>query len=330
MNSENFRRFIRKIFVLSLPFVILLAVYFFTDPYKVINNYKEFSSKPLALNQSYVCWQNYLNHRDSMKYDSFLLGNSCTMAYRMSDWEAHLDNATAVSLMGNGEPLYSINAKLKKLASLNKPVKNLLILIDNSTLKYVTKPITHTFVLHRDICGDGLFSFQATFVQAFLNPKTLIPFLDFTMFGQRRPYMKGIIGRDIVLRNPLTNDLHNPREDEIKKDSLAYYKNHDSEFGKIVATDDGLVIGKKQLEILNEIKSYIDKMGASYKIIINPSYKQYKMLEGDLKLLESVFAKKNVFDYSGTQDFSSNRAYFYESNHYRPALGRKILNEIYK
>lgn len=329
MKSKNFRRFIRKIFVLSLPFIFLVGVFIYTDPFKVINNYKEFNSEPLSLNQSYVCWQNYLNNRDSMKYDSFLFGNSCSMAYRMADWKEHIGDSHPISLMGSGESLYSIHAKIKKLSSMDRPVKNLLILMDNSILKYVTKPIKHTFILHYDITGDSKISFQSTFLQAFLNPNILLPYLDYSLFGERKAYMNGIIGDGKVLRDPLTNDLRNPREKEIKKDSLIYYKRHSGEFQKIMAIDDDVVIGIKQLEMLKEIKLYIDKTGAAFKIIINPSYQQYKMPLKDLHIIESVFGKTNVFDYSGTQDFSNNKGFFYESTHYRPKLGKLILRDIY-
>ncbi|MGB5989993.1 MAG: hypothetical protein WBG43_09655 [Marinifilaceae bacterium] len=329
MKSKNFRRFIRKIFVLSLPFIFLVGVFIYTDPFKVINNYKEFNSDPFSLNQSYVCWQNYLNNRDSMKYDSFLLGNSCSMAYRMADWKEHIGDSQPISLMGSGESLYSINAKIKKLSSMGIPVRNIIILMDNSILKYVSKPIKHTFLLHYDITGDSKISFQSTFLQAFLNPNILIPYLDYLFFGEKKAYMNGIIGSSKVLRNKLTNDLYNPREEEIKVDSLTYYKKHACDFREVMAIDSDIVIGVKQLDMLKEIKLYIDKTGAAFKIIINPSYQQYKMSLKDLNILESVFGKTNVFDYSGTQEFSTNKGFFYESAHYRPNLGKLILREIY-
>ena len=135
--------------------------------------------------------------------------------------------------------------------------------------------------------------------------------------------MNGVYLHELYFAN--IGDPHS----EIKMDSLTYYKKHAGEFKNILAIDDDIAIGVKQLEMIKEIKLYIDKTGAAFKIIINPSYQQYKMPLKDLHIIESVFGKTNVFDYSGTQSFSNNKGFFYESAHYRPALGKFILNDIY-
>lgn len=330
MNTKTFYTFLIKLSILFLPFIFLTTIFIVKDPFKIIKTYKEYNEYPLCLNQGYICWQNYLNNKDSLNYNSFLFGNSCSMAYKMGDWEKHIEGGKAISLMGSGESLYSIHAKLLRLENMKIPVKNILILLDYNTLKDVTPPTKHTFILHNNISGSSKFNIQLCFLQAFLKPSVFIAYFDYSIFRKHRAYMCGIIGEKRLLRNPITNDLNNPREIEILRDSTDYYNRRNKEFPDPIAIEDNTSIGTKQIVILKDIKRILDKFGSRNKIVINPNYLQYKMNHIDLKNIQKIFNKENVFDFSGTNKYSTNKSYFYDRSHYRPVLGRKILEEIYK
>lgn len=326
---KNFRFFLGKILLFSLPFVAIIAIFILKDPYKVIKKHKTYNSNPLVLNQGYICWENYLNNRDSLKYDSFIFGNSCCMAYKISDWKQHIDNSNAIVLMGSGESIYSIHAKIKRLKESHISISHALILIDYSVLKCVTKPIKHTFILHPDVSGINKLQFQGVFLQAFCDPSILIPYLDYSIFGKRKKYMRGIIGSKQVFRNSYTNDLFNPREKLISNDSLHYWDTYKKDFPTIKAQEDKTIIGSKQIELLTNIKDMLESEKTKYKIIINPNYEQYQLNTKDLIILNKIF-NNNVFDYSGTNKYTKDIKYFYEGAHYRPLLGKAIMKEIYK
>lgn len=89
-------RFMKKLFILFIPFIALLAVYFLDDPFMVLKNYERYDQTPVVLNEGHVGWQMYLNNRDTIPIDSYIMGNSCTMAYQCHEWEKYLHGGRAV------------------------------------------------------------------------------------------------------------------------------------------------------------------------------------------------------------------------------------------
>ena len=108
-------RFMKKLFILFIPFIALLAVYFLDDPFMVLKNYERYDQTPVVLNEGHVGWQMYLNNRDTIPIDSYIMGNSCTMAYQCHEWEKYLHGGRAVRLFGNAESLAAVCLKLKAL-----------------------------------------------------------------------------------------------------------------------------------------------------------------------------------------------------------------------
>lgn len=124
-------RFCLKLLLLILPLIPIVVVYFMFDPYRVLHPYKRFDDSPMLLNEAHVGWQNYLQNRDSIAYNSFILGNSCTMAFLTGEWEKYLDkNDHAVRFYDNGESLGGVRQKLQLLDSVGAPLKNILIVLD--------------------------------------------------------------------------------------------------------------------------------------------------------------------------------------------------------
>lgn len=52
-----------------------------------LRHYNRYDNSPVMLNEGYIGWQMYMNNRDSIAFDSFIMGNSCTMAYQCHEWE---------------------------------------------------------------------------------------------------------------------------------------------------------------------------------------------------------------------------------------------------
>ena len=80
-NSERSAamRFTMKLSILLTPFIALLVVYFLNDPFMVLRHYNRYDNSPVMLNEGYIGWQMYMNNRDSIAFDSFIMGNSCTI-----------------------------------------------------------------------------------------------------------------------------------------------------------------------------------------------------------------------------------------------------------
>jgi hypothetical protein len=253
------------------------------------------------------------------------------MAYQSGDWAEFLSDAKPVRLFGSSESLQSILLKLRALDKDEVRINNVLLLLDRGTLQKITSPLSHSRILHPKVCGSGVFEFQKVFFSAFINPQFLIPFLDYRLFGTYRSYMKGIIEVRDEHRNELTNDIINPREEEIALLGDKYWEKHRKEFPE----RDGIEriyepsVGKKQEDMLREISMILKQHNTNYRIVINPEYKQYRLNPMDFEKLKQIFGEDSVFDFSGVNDYTDNPKNFYEKSHYRPLLGRMILKEIY-
>ena len=132
--TERSHTFHEKLFILFIPFIALLAVYFLDDPFMVLKNYERYDQTPVVLNEGHVGWQMYLNNRDTIPIDSYIMGNSCTMAYQCHEWEKYLHGGRAVRLFGNAESLAAVCLKLKALDKAGATIKNLLLIIDKESL----------------------------------------------------------------------------------------------------------------------------------------------------------------------------------------------------
>ena len=117
----------------------------------------------------------------------------------------------------------------------------------------------------------------------------------------------------------------------IKNDPDKYYKPRMNNFYKrsknFKCSD--MIIKEEQEKMLNEISLFFKQQNCNYKIIISPDYQRYKFNSNDLILLNKIFGKERVFDFSGNNPLSDNIDNFYEPVHYRPTVSRAILSKIY-
>ena len=55
--KKTFALFLLKCVLLILPFLTLLGLYFYDDPFEVLHEYKDYYKSPVAVNEGYVGWQ---------------------------------------------------------------------------------------------------------------------------------------------------------------------------------------------------------------------------------------------------------------------------------
>lgn len=328
-------RFVMKLSILSIPFIALLAVYFLNDPFMVLRRYKRYDQSPVQLNEGFVGWQTYLNNRDSIPFDSYVMGNSCTMAFQCPEWEKYLNGGRAIRLFGTAESIAAVSMKLQALDKSGAPIKNLLLILDKGALQNDQLLTGHTNILPPDISGISNLAFQQEFCQAFFFPNVLCSYLDYKIFHQYRPYMKGVINPFGPIRNTVTNDVRNPREEIIKEEGDMYWEKRKGEFLKKECYRDGKykespkVIREKQLQLLHDIQAICRKHHTSVKVVINPDYNQINLNPEDVQTLKGVFGTQNVFDFSGINEYTEDIRNYYEQSHYRPTLGARLLKRIY-
>ncbi|MDP4276215.1 MAG: histidine kinase [Bacteroidota bacterium] len=322
-------RLIKRVLLFCLPFWLVAALYIIDDPYRVLRDYHTYDSK-LLLNEEYVGWHIYLNNKDSIHFNSFILGNSCTMAFCCSEWEKYLNGGRAVRLFGNAESMMAIYKKLLALEREHADLKNVLMILDKTSLAKTCLLTGSGHILPPDISGQNPVSAQLEFLQTFISPDILFPYLTYKLTGKINSSSKSFnpYGR---IRNQINNDAINPREKMIKEEGEQYWITRKKEFpersGKKTVAEP--VIFKAQKALLLNIAGLLRKHSTSVKIVIGPDYQQESLHPQDVMMLKSIFGEQNVFDFTGINEYTANYHYFYEKGHYRPLLGDKILKRIY-
>lgn len=307
-----------------------MALYVYDDPFMVLRKHDLYDSD-VMLNEQHVGWQIYKNHNDSVHFNSFILGNSCTMAFRCGEWEKYLaPGDRAIRLFGNGETLKAISLKLHALEKEGAEIKNVLLILDRTSLSRFSLLNGYCNVLPAAISGDSPFVVQMEFMQTFAMPDFLFPYLKYRITGRVEPKMKRMnpYGR---IRDSRNNDSFNPREKMIEQEGEAYWENRKNEFPERdgIAVVEEPVLFHQQRVLLEEIRTVLRRHDTSVRIIISPDYNQKELHPDDRKILQSIFGKENVYDFSGINEFTEDYHNYYESGHYRPLLGNKLLERVY-
>ncbi len=340
MKKESYRRqnvslakLYGKSIVLTLPFLPLIVVYFALDPDMIIGKYKRFDQAEVFLNEGYVGWQNYLNNRDSIPFNSFIVGNSCTMAFRTEEWEKYLtDNSKAVRFFENGESFAGVCQKLKALDENDAKIDNLLVVLDTKSFSVTIPSQNINRIFSYESAGISHAQFILRNLQAFLIPQKCFPYLTYKVTGKFSPNMEAIIVENGPIREPYTNNFLNPREQEIERDGENYWIKHQDEFHKKERSPgqtEERVIFKSQRILMQELKNICSKHSTNLTLIISPDFYQKKMHQKDLEQLQEFFGYDNVFDFTGVNQFTEDYHHYYEPGHYRPILGAKLLKHIY-
>ena len=328
---RTFKGFIIKCVLFLVPFFVLAGIYFYDDPFKVLREYKKYDNDPIFLNEDYIGWKTYKNYRDSLHFDSFILGNSCTMAFLTSDWEKYLNGEKAIRLYGTAQRLAAVHRKVMALDKQQDKIANVLLIVDPTLLREHQLSSGYMHLLPPEISGMNKFKFQSQFAQEFFNPKFMIPYMDYRICHHYRPYMRGIVNPDKNIRNTVTNDLWNPQEEEIAELGDYYWEKYKKRFRPRSGQDQTYppVLMKPQIKLLSEMAEVFQTHHTNCKIIISPEYKQIRMNPADVEQLKNIFGSENVYDFSGINQYTNDIRNYYDGAHYCPCLGRQLLDSIY-
>ncbi len=333
------KKFILKISFFSLPFLIILSLYFIFDPFKVLYEYDSYFDKrvngTIFLNTDYVATSNFENNYKQHKYTSFIFGNSRAWFYRISDWKKYIGNEPAYHFDAAGENLYALHKKILYLDEKNVDIKNALIVLDKSILSNTEPKTGHLGIISPQLVNyENWLDFHVASITGFLNIQFIYAYLDFKITGKLKPYMytNHLIESRPFRYNPVTNELSFHYYDRLINNNQYYTEEKKKEFYSRSDTEkfSPPTIGQSQEKMLREIYSVFQKHNTRFRIIISPLYDQEHIAREDDIILYSIFGKSNVYDFSGknaiTEDFSN----YYEISHYRPPIAGKLLQHVYK
>jgi hypothetical protein len=326
-----------KLLMLGLPLLLILAIYVADDPFRVIRrpefgNY--YDDQVYELNRDYASTEMFFSRHPTTKYDTFIFGSSRSFSYYCDDLQSYLPGSRPFHYPAASENLYGIYCKIKKLDESGVDLKNVLIVIDGWAMADLTSRTDHLHILHPRVSGDGWFNFQLAFVKAFLSRQFLFYYLDYRIWGQMRPWMREIfIEKGRVRIGPATNDFYFEREErQLREDEDAFYERRRHLFD---AADSPRprsaepVLKADHEWYLREIEAIFRRHRTNFRIVISPLYDQPELHPKDCEILERIFGKSNVCNFSGVREITENRRNYYDPGHYRPSIARMIMRRAF-
>lgn len=330
------KKFILQLLIFSSPFMILVLLAIYVDIFGVLGEYKPYKNdKFLASNREWICTRMYDKYRKSHKFNSFIFGSSRSQAYKCDEWGKYLDNQAHVfHYDAAGEGIYGFSNKVKYIDTQGDTIKNALIIMDRDFLTRTVNREGHLFVSPPCLSKESELAFYGAFLKASINPYFLFVYCDYHIFYTYRDYMEGVI---INSKYPYQEDTINGNsyygaDREIKEDSMAYYQGliqkgvfYERPPKEIAPCE----ISALEIQQLKEAKAIFNRHHTQYKIVISPIYDQVPLEDAQVQLLNQIFGKENIFNFSGKNRFTDNISNYYETSHYRPHVANEILGLIY-
>lgn len=329
------RRFLRKVVLFSLPVILLILIVIAFDFFKVIGFQDYYIDQTVVLNREMVTTSTYNQYREQENFNSFIFGSSRSQAFKCEQWMTYLEkDAKPFHFDASGEGIWGVAKKIEYIDRFGDSIKNALVIIDRSLLGRTGPQEGHLFISMPSVSNSSKVKYYATFLGASLNPKFLVAYLDFSLFKTNRNYMESYIQQkkyDFRV-NKINGDIWYGYDKEIEDDSLGYY--HDLIergvfYSRPVKHVSKLKVTEEEITLLERIKAVFDKHKTKYKIVISPLYDQVPMESTQIELLEGIFEKKTIYDFSGENEFTENIHNYYETSHYRPHVANKIMELIY-
>lgn len=318
--------------MLCSPLLILIGLFVYYDPFKIIYEYDDYSSDLKILNnRDFVSSRVFEKNYPRYQYNSFLFGSSRTMAFNVAHWKKHLDSSASVySFDAFGESIFGIYTKLMFLDEKNVDIKNcLLIFCEDATFQFSDDHPGHLYMKDPLVAKTSYVNFYFENFKAFIGKDFFVKFCQEKIFGWK--VLESYNGNINVKYDTHTNAMSNYKLDfKIKKDADKYYKSKGGVFYKrlLHVPCAKRKINGKHITMLKSILTIFKKHHTNYKIIISPLYSQIKFNPKDLAVLQSIFGQQ-IYDYSGKNKITNDFHNYYESSHYLPRIGDSLMNVIY-
>ncbi len=329
------KRFLALILLfLGIPVLLILGVYMITDPYKT---HKDFSLTYFDdINRDYLSTELWIMNYPKQQYDSYIFGSSRGCGINTYHWLKYLPKGSNQFLFqGWGETITGMEQKISYIDSKGLPLRNVIILIDYpDSFKDVQKPTDAVCIKHPLFSGQSNFLHESILFWGFAQkPSQWINAI--SIWWNNEP---PVIGFDTVSNDWCSDnkfrDLSVPPEKDSLRDCSVISKNVFLKTNE-EKTDEDLpicdpVIDEKFSNQIKHIREIFDNHDTDYKIVITPGYcyTDPKVNKKDLEILNDVFGKGNVFDFSGKNYMTSDYNNYSDSKHFGLWVGWHIIEEI--
>ena len=323
-----------KMALLAVPFLLLTALYVWKDPFMVLrhNTPQQYDNSPYYQGEGYVGWEKLKQLSRQNHYDAFLLGNSCTKAFACTEWNKYI-HARPFRFFSNNENLGDLCLKLRALDSLyRRPVRHLLVITEVSSFRSCVPQEGPMNIMPSDVSGASASKIQLTFFRAYLDTRFLLPYLRYQVLGRYDRGMQNRISSACPTRTLLTNDAVLYQDDAIRAQGKRFWEGRrwtslDADIAHPVVQP--AFIKQPQRACLQTIRNFCVRHHADLKLVIGPNCHGEQLNPRDLKALQDILGKDNVFDYTHSRRFSDYHGLYYDGSHFRRLVGTAILKDIY-
>lgn len=334
--SKTIKYFLKRIGIFLIPFYIVLISFFILDPFKILYEYDNYSASFFQLNRDVISSKTFLKNYDKYKYNSYIFGSSRTVAFKTWDWTSILDTSDIpFSFDASNENIYGMFSKIKYLEESNVKINNaLLVFCPDVTFDKSSTQMGHVFIKYPLISNTSWLNFYLSFLNAWFDKMFFIKFIDYSLFRTKRNYLMDVTDfRKIDYLSGSNDQVLVTQDQELRNAPDEYYNKLLSmnqfydQFDESKFLNDQ--INEEESHILRDIKKIFTKNNTKFKVIIGPLFSKLKFSEIDLTIIKTIFGSENVFDFSGINQITTNYRNYYERSHYRPEVGRQILEIIY-
>ncbi len=321
-----FYTFLFRCFLFSIPILAIVSSFFILDPFGIVLDRKS-ERLPFRTVDDFVKTEKII-HGESSKYNAFTFGNSRMLGFRHVFPRYLKETDSYYDFSSPGESISDLRERLILLDNKGYKIDHALIGMDNAIIFCGRNEIGNffSFLRHPTISGKSYAHFLYKAFRLYLSKNFYFKFMDYSIFGKFRPYMSD------VYRAIDAETIQATIEKRIARDSLGYFQ----EKMKVLSiqdepsSDSDVQLNANELSHLTECAEIFRKHRTRFKIVINPNRQRQKFNGESYKLIQAIFGKQNVFDFSGDHVISNTLHYWYESSHFRTCAGERMLREVYE
>ncbi len=327
---------LRAVAVVAAAAAIALGAYVWADPFRAVRSYDNYySGSPVhaGTNKANISLRHYLQHRDSMHYNAFIIGSSVAINYPVEAWRRMLPgDASPYHFDASAATPRTLRLIAGYLAGQGDLDHALVILPTerSSETRFTAMPFLNPPAIDPEV---STLRWHWTFIRAAFNREFLRAYIPSRLLGRRyEPAGKTFISYQPIVEDPLTNQESIPQWDSlIDADPERFLRTvHPDELP--LTDNSAVVLGKSytpadSAEFAALARIFRDN-GTRYRIIVSPRRDKARAPAEDIAMLRAIFGTARVTDASGID--TDQLRDFYDGVHYRPPLAIKILESISK
>lgn len=327
------KRFIITILLFSTPLLAIIGAFILLDPFRIVWHYEDYyKGTHIGINRGFVSSEVYINQKDKYNYDSFIFGNSRSIAFYEDEWKKYIPaNSSVFHFDASGGSVAGLYYKVKYIDEHGGKLNNALLVIDHYLLE-ITEETGYLFRTAPVLEGyKNLVPFLQDHFEAFTTFQFIYALADFHISGKYKGYMGYYISYEEIECRKSSNEIRRDSMDLKILNGTYYTPKRIEEFDDWQHPDSisPPMINEERKDLLRETARIFQKHNTSLKIVISPLYDQIRLNSSDLSFLQNTFGEGCVFDFSGPNKWNNDYHNYYEWSHYRPCVANEILEIIY-